>query len=78
MPATFNGDCGADWLDSACDTSRPLATVAVIGSEVDDALCATALEFKRRPAETDAGLGAIAGLGGNSVKSSRKKISQYF
>lgn len=67
MPATFRGDCGADWLESA-DTSRPAVVTAVEGNDVDDALCAAELEFKNRPVETDDGLGAMAGLGGNSTR----------
>jgi len=50
------------------------------GSDVDDTLCAAELEFKpSRPADTDAGFGAIAGFGGNSVPAKKKKykIQKY-
>jgi hypothetical protein len=46
------------------------------GNDVDDTLCAAELEFKpSRPADMDAGFGAIAGFGGNSVKFPPKKNS---
>ena len=50
------------------------------GNDVDDTLWAAELEFNpRRTDETDAGLGAIAGFGGNSKQNwIQIKIKLFF
>ena len=74
----MSGDCGADWLNTVVECTSNPAMTAEDGNDVDDTLCAADLEFNpRRPAETDAGFGAIAGFGGNSVvKNPEKKEKQ--